>query len=159
MDDQFWLGVIITLIVGFPGAYVIGLFANMHAPRLAHFLESRKLLKKTKTRRQALAGFNRIKAFREGRRDRYTYYMLLASGAQICAIFASTLFLVISIHSYDIPISIEYLIVLLFAVIAVLLMLLFLTAIYETARQIDRFDDYKAEFEKRWGPIGDETTL
>jgi hypothetical protein len=145
-----------TLIVGIPGAYVIGLFANMHAPRLAHFLESRKLLKRTKTRKQALIGFNRIKAFRENRRDRYPYYMLLASSATMCAIFAAVLFLMIYIHAYELPISIEYLIVAFLAIIAVLFAFVFLIAIYETARQIERFDDYKAEFEKRWGPIDDE---
>jgi len=31
--------------------------------------------------------------------------------------------------------------------------MLFLTAIYETARQIERFDEYKAELEQRWGSI------
>lgn len=28
-----------------------------------------------------------------------------------------------------------------------------LAGIYETARQIERFDDYKKEFEERWGPF------
>jgi hypothetical protein len=35
-------------------------------------------------------------------------------------------------------------------------MLLLLFGIYETARQIERFDDYKTEIEQRWGPIDDE---
>jgi len=69
MDSQFWLGVIVTIVVGLPGAYGIGILANMHTPRLVHFLESRKLLKKHKTRQQALRVFNRIKAFRDGTRD------------------------------------------------------------------------------------------
>jgi hypothetical protein len=96
MDSQFWLGVIITVVVGLPGAYVIGILANMHTPRPVHFLESRKLLKTHKTRQQALRIFNRIKAFRDGTRDRYPFYILLASAAVVCGIIASTLFLSLS---------------------------------------------------------------
>jgi hypothetical protein len=155
MGTEFWAGVIVTLIVGIPVAYVIGLFANMHAPKLALFLESRKLLKRANTRKQALVAYNRIKDFRENRRDRYPYYMLLASAATMCAILAAVLLLMISIHSYELPISIEYLVVMLVAIIAILFALIFLVAIYDTARQIERFDNYKAEFEKRWGPIDD----
>jgi hypothetical protein len=60
--NEFWWGVIITLIVGVPGAYGMALLANMHTPRLTQFLESRKLIKKHKTRQQALVVFHRIKA-------------------------------------------------------------------------------------------------
>jgi hypothetical protein len=34
----------------------------------------------------------------------------------------------------------------------------FLMGLYETARQLERFDDYKKEFEERWGPL-DENDL
>jgi hypothetical protein len=40
MDSQFWLGVIVTVVVGLPGAYAIGILANMHTPRLVRFFES-----------------------------------------------------------------------------------------------------------------------
>jgi hypothetical protein len=83
MDSQFWLGVIVTAVVGLPGAYVLAILANMHTPRPVHFFESRKLLKTHKTRQQALRIFNRIKAFRDGTRDRYPFYILLASGGTI----------------------------------------------------------------------------
>jgi hypothetical protein len=36
------------------------------------------------------------------------------------------------------------------------MMLLLLIGIYETARHIERFDDYKTEIEQRWGPIDSE---
>ena len=32
---------------------------------------------------------------------------------------------------------------------------LLLTGIYETARHLERFDDYKKEFEERWGPLSE----
>jgi hypothetical protein len=152
MDSQFWLGVIVTVVVGLPGAYVINILANMHTPRLVRFLESRKLLKKHKTRQQALRNFNRIKAFRDGTRDRYAYYILLASAAVVCGIIASTL-LVITVLQHEFPLAIP---VYLLTAIAALTMLLLLIGIYETARQIERFDDYKREIEQLWGPIDDE---
>ena len=107
MDSQFWLGVIITVVVGLPGAYVIGILANMHTPRLVHFLESRKLLKTHKTRQQALRVFNRIKEFRDGTRDRYPFYILLASAAVVCAIIASTLILV-TVFQNEFPLAIPF---------------------------------------------------
>jgi hypothetical protein len=67
MQDEFWWGVIVTLIVGIPGAYAMAVLANMHTPRLVNFLESRKLLKRHKTRQQALQVFNRTKAFHDGK--------------------------------------------------------------------------------------------
>lgn len=149
---QFWLGVIITVVVGLPGAYVIGILANMHTPRLVHFLESRKLLKTHKTRQQALRVFNRIKEFRDGTRDRYPFYILLASAAVVCAIIASTLILV-TVFQNEFPLAIPFY---LLAAIAALMMLLLLIGIYETARHIERFEDYKTEIEQRWGPIDSE---
>jgi hypothetical protein len=155
MDSQFWLGVIVTAVVGLPGAYVIAILANMHTPRLVQFLESRKLLKKHKTRQQALRIFKRIKGFRDGTRDRYPFYILLASAAAVCAIIASTLIL-ITVFQNEFPLAIPFFVLVLLAAIAALTMLLLLTGIYETARQIERFDDYKTEIEQRWGPIDDE---
>jgi hypothetical protein len=156
MVSEFWLGVIITLIVGIPGAYGMAILANMHTPRLVHFFESRKLLKKHKTRQQALVGFNRTKAFHEGTRDRYSFYILFASGAVISAIVASTLLLIISVqHGEVYPLSPGYGMLAGLAAIAMATALILLAGIYETARQLERFDDYKAEFEARWGPLDD----
>jgi hypothetical protein len=101
---------------------------------------------------QTLLVFNRIKAFRDGTRDRYPFYILLASAAVVCAIIASTLILITALHN-EFPLAIP---VYLLAAIAALTMLLLLFGIYETARQIERFDDYKTEIEQRWGPIDDE---
>lgn len=154
MPIEFWLGVVVTLVVGIPGAYVIGLLANLHTPRLVQFLERRKLLKTHKTKKQALVFFNRIEAFHKGKRDRYPYYMILASAAVSCTVLASTLGLIAFIGQ-DFPIEFK-IILCLFASIAALFMLLLLIGIYETARQIERFDDYKAEFEKRWGPVDND---
>jgi hypothetical protein len=155
MQDEFWWGVIVTLIVGIPGAYAMAVLANMHTPRLVNFLESRKLLKRHKTRQQALQVFNRTKAFHDGTRDRYAFYILLASAALVCAIVSSTLTLIV-VFQNEFPLAIPFGVLVLIAAISGLMMLLLLTGIYETARQIERFDDYKAEFEQRWGPLDNE---
>jgi fumarate reductase subunit D len=156
MDSHFWLGV----IFGLPFAYGVAILANMHTPRLVHYLQSRKLLKTVKTREQAIEGFNRIKAFRDGTRDRYPYYILLASSAVVCAIITSTLLLLLLIIVFrnelplvilsqnEISLAIPTFFLVMFAAIPALVMVLFLLGIYATARQIERFEDYKAEFEK-----------
>jgi hypothetical protein len=39
----------------------------------------------------------------------------------------------------------------LFAVVVAILSFICFSDIYETARQIERFHDYEAEFKKKWG--------
>jgi hypothetical protein len=150
--DEFWWGVIITLIVGIPGAYIMSVLAHMHTPKFVQFLESRRLLKTHKTRQQALRPFYRIRAFRDGTRDRYAFYIILASGAVISAIVACALFFILS-QAPEYPLPIEYGVPLFLGPVASVLSLGLLSGIYETARQIERYDDYKKELEERWGPI------
>jgi hypothetical protein len=153
MDDLsnvHWLELVIGMFLGIPVAYLVGILAHMHAIRFGHFLDNRKLLKNAKTKKQALLMFNRIKDFREGRRDRYPFYLILSSSAVCCSIIATTLILSLVIQqnvSFEIRMVLSML-----ALIAVLMTVVCLASIYEHARQIERFDDYKAEFEKRWGP-------
>jgi hypothetical protein len=152
MSHVEWPTLLITVIL----SYVIGIITPVHSLRLTHFLDNRKLLKKRKTRQQALVGFNRVKAFREGNRDRYPFYLILASGAVICTIIASTLIIIAFQYDFSIDFRID---LLLLALLAALVALLLLVSIYGTARQIERFDAYKVEFEKRWGPIGNDANL
>lgn len=148
-----WPTLLLGMILTAPVAYVTGIITYMHAPRLMHFLDNRKLLKKHRTRQQAVDTFNRVKAFREGNRDRYPFYLILASGAVICTIIASTLIIIALQYDFSIEFR-SYL--LLLALLAVLVGLLLLVGIYGTARQIERFDAYKVEFENRWGPIDND---
>jgi hypothetical protein len=142
-----WIGVI-SLVLAVP-LTVIG---NLISPRVASYLDRRQLIKARRTKEQALRIYNRIRAFREGRRDRYPYYILLAGSAVLCAIASSTIVVVVVLISPSFePGAISLLIALLLALLAVG----FLAGIYETARQLERFDDYKKEFEERWGPLKD----
>jgi len=150
LSNVHWLELVIGMFLGIPVAYLVGILAHMHAIRFGHFLDNRKLLKNAKTKKQALLMFNRIKDFREGRRDRYPFYLILSSSAVCCSIIATTLILSLVIQqnvSFEIRMVLSML-----ALIAVLMTVVCLASIYEHARQIERFDDYKAEFEKRWGP-------
>ncbi|HZL29499.1 MAG TPA: hypothetical protein VFC54_00350 [Pseudolabrys sp.] len=156
MSEESWLVIIVTLVASVPVTYVIAILATMHAPRLVHFLESRKLLKKEKTRKQALDFFFRVKAFRDGTKDKYAYYILLASGAVVSSIIGSMLVL-ITVFQNEFPVAIPFAVIILLAVLAALMTLILLTSIYETARRIERFDDYKAEVEKAWGSIDKES--
>ena len=74
---------------------------------------------------------------------------ILSSSAVCCSIIAATLIL-IDVIQQDFSFEIRMILFLL-ALIAVLMTITCLAGIYEHARQIERFDDYKAEFEKRWG--------
>jgi membrane protein implicated in regulation of membrane protease activity len=140
-----WVGVI-SLVLAVP----MGIASIMLTPRLLSYLEKRKLIKARKTKEQALQIYNRIRAFREGRRDKYAFYILLGSVAVLCAVAASTIIIVVLLVSPEI--------IVLWLVTAFMLALMsvfFLVALYETARQLERFDDYKKEFEERWGPLSE----
>jgi hypothetical protein len=149
-----WATIVLTLIISTPIAYVVGVLTIIHTPRLVQYLDKRNLLKRAKTKKQALGVFNLVKSFRDGTRDRYPFYIILASGAIICAMTASTLLLIIAIQNGGLyPISFGYVLVALMAVLVLLFAALLLALIYDTARQIERFDAYKLEFEKRWGSV------
>ncbi len=148
MDISLWIGVI-TLVLAIP----LGVASNLLTHRLVSFLEKRKLIKTHRTRQQVLQVYNRIKSFHDGRRDRYPFYLLLASSAVICAVASSTIVILIVLINPDTSILP---IILMLAVVFFLFALLFLAGLYETARKLEQFDKYKAEVEKRWGPIDDK---
>jgi hypothetical protein len=145
MDLSGWIGVIALAL-----AVPLGVASHLLAIRFTSFLERRKLIKTHKTRQQALQGYERIKAFHEGRRDKYPYYMLLMGAAVLLGIAASTVVIVTVVISPALEI-----ILMCFGAAAILEMasVVLLAGLYATARQLERFDDYKKEFEKQWGPI------
>jgi hypothetical protein len=89
MDLSAWIS-IIALVLVIP----LGVASNLLTYRFSSYLERRNLIKTHKTRQQALQGYERIKAFHEGRRDKYPYYMLLMGTAVLLCIVASTLAIV-----------------------------------------------------------------
>ena len=139
-------------VIGLVLAIPLGIASNLLTSRLISFLEKRKLIKTHKTRQQALLVYNRIRAFKEGRRDRYPFYLLLAALSVICAVAASTIVIVILLilPSFE-TVGTSLVVAFGLAVISLALLLV----LYETARQLERFDDYKKEFEARWGPLSE----
>jgi ABC-type Co2+ transport system permease subunit len=148
VDLGFLMG-ITALVLAIP----LGIASNLLTSRLVAYLEKRRLIKTHKTREQALHNYKRIKAFREGKRDKYPYYMLLVSLAVISAIVACTIVIAALVSSPTFEVT---MILLSTAFLIAILSAVFLVGIYETARQLERFNDYKKEFEQRWGPIDDE---
>ena len=147
VDLGFWMG-ITALALAIP----LGIASNLLPSRLVAYLKRRRLIKTHKTREQAIQTYKRIKAFHEGKRDKYPYYMLLVSLAVISAIAACTIVIAVLVSS---PMFDVTMILLFTAFVIAILSAVFLVGIYETARQLERFDDYKKEFEQRWGPIDD----
>jgi hypothetical protein len=147
-----WPTLLAGVVLGIPITYIIAILAGVHTQRLVQFLDKRKLLNRTKTKKQALDAFNRIKSFHEGTRDRYPFYILVASVAIICAMTGSVLLLIIAVQNGGLyPLSAGYAFVAALAAIALLFAVLLLTVISEVSRRLERFDDYKIEFEKQWG--------
>jgi hypothetical protein len=149
MDWGFWLGVS-ALILAIP----LGVITNLLTPRVMSFLERRKLIKTHKSRRQALQIYNRMRAFREGRSDRYAFYILWGSFAVIAAIAASTFAILFVL--VDPPTLESQMLSVAGALLCGLVAFTSLATIYDTARKLEHIDKYKAEFEARWGPIEDK---
>jgi hypothetical protein len=94
VDLGFWMG-ITALALAIP----LGIASNLLTSRLVAYLERRRLIKTHKTREQAIQTYKRIKAFHEGKRDKYPYYMLLVSLAVISAIAACTIVIAVLVSS------------------------------------------------------------
>ena len=149
IDIGLWVTVI-GILVGIVLAIPLAVAANLLTPRVSSYLERRKLIRTGKTRKQALLVYNRIRAFQEGRRDKYPYYMLLSGTAALFAIASSMIVTAVLFTSPSFELTVSSL---LLALILAMLAVASLAGIYETARQLERFDDYKKEFEERWGPF------
>jgi hypothetical protein len=134
-------------------AIPLGIATNLLTPRVVSYLDKRRLIKTGKTRKQALLIYNRIRAFQEGRRDKYPYYILLSGTAALFGIASSMIVTVVLFSSPSFELTVLSLLV---ALILAMLAVASLAGIYETARQLERFDDYKREFEERWGPLNED---
>lgn len=151
-----WPTLLAGLLLGIPLTIVCGFIVNRLQRRIDTALDARTSRQFQKSRAQALNVYSRIKAFREGTRDRYPFYMLLSSAAIICVIISISTFTVLLVRS---PFSPELPTTQLFAITAFLLLFLaalLLLVIYSTARNIEQFEEYKTHVEKLWGPIDDK---
>ena len=135
---------IVALVLAIP----LGVAANVLTPRLLASLEKRKLVTQVRNREQELRTYRHIKALREGKKDKYPYYMVLASSSVLCGVISSTLVLL------GLPPANEWQqLAVAFSVVFATFAVAFLAIIAATARRIEQFDKYKRELEDRWGSV------
>ena len=105
--------------------------------------------------------YKRIKSFHNGTKDRYAFYLALTGWAIIFTIASATCTVLLVLINPDIsysppgplpPSAILLVLAIGFAVFALILM----ANLFETSRQLARFDDYKAELERQWGPMDED---
>jgi preprotein translocase subunit SecY len=143
-----WLTLLFGVVLGIPVTFIIHILANLFHPRLVAFLDSRRIAKIRRSKTQALSAYTRIKAFHDGTRDRYPFYIMLSSASVISAIAASTCIVIIFTLKPDDP---TYLIIL--AIFFALLMFLWLAVVQGTEHATEHFDEYRKQVERQWGPL------
>ena len=128
----------------------LGIASNLLTPRLITYLEKRKLTKTNRSKEQELANYKRVEAFKKGTRDRYPYYILLASSAVISTVGSATCLVLLALQNWNV---FDFLnpVLLLLAVLLPVFAILFMVVIAETARHIEQFEQYQAEIRKKWG--------
>ena len=146
-----WLG-IVSLVLAIP----LGIATNLLTPRLVSYLGTRKLIKTTRTKEQELKAYQQVKAFKDGTRDKYPFYMVVSTLC-ICFELASVTlmlgaFLIFPISPDDF-LTVDPVRLILgiltggFFVLGIVL----LTIIPTTERRLENFDGYTAEVRKKWG--------
>jgi hypothetical protein len=148
-DTSFWLGVAVAVPLSIVGSIV----GNRLTRNVDAYLEKRKLIKSNRSKEQEIANYKRVEAFKNGTRDRYPYYILLATAAMISAVGSATCLVLVILKYWDafnfpdFPLLLTLLLTFLFGVFAVL----FMVVIAETARHIEQFEQYQVEIRKKWG--------
>jgi MFS family permease len=146
LDLGDWLGVI-ALALAIP----LGIITNMLTPILVGYLEKRKLIKTHRTRQTELTQFRLIADFKAGRRDRYPYYISLGTVSVLFGIASATCILIFSMIKYENRLDELPLFIGLLGIGLALLASGIAASITNVARQIERFDEYKAQIRKKWG--------
>jgi hypothetical protein len=149
VDIGAWLG-ITALMLAIP----LGIASNLLAPRLAGYLEQRKLIKSHRTKEQDIAEYRNIEAFKNGSRDRYPVYIAMAAISIIFAIASGVLALIATLGHIEgtppfgnQPTTFLYLLSALFLCFSVLS----LVVIAITDRRIQKFDEFTTEMRAKWG--------
>jgi hypothetical protein len=137
---------IVALVLVVP----LGIASNLLTPRLITYLEKRKLIKSNRSKEQELAHYKRVEVFKSGTRDRYPFYILLATAAVISAVGSATCLVLLALQNWNVFDSLNPVLLLLAFVLGVFAVL-FMAIIAGTARQIEQFEQYQAEIRKKWG--------
>jgi hypothetical protein len=148
VNIETWIGVV-GVVVGLVLAIPLHIAANLLMPGVHAYFEKRKVTKFRRSKEQELANYKRVEAFKNGTRDRYPFYILLATSAVICAVGLAACLVLVSLgYGWDFLFPNP---LLLLAFFLGVFALLFMVIIAGTARQIERFEQYQAEIRKKWG--------
>lgn len=140
---------IVALVLSVP----LGIASNLLAFRFLAYLEKRKLNKSNRSKEQEIANYRRVEAFKNGTRDRYPYYILLATAAVISAVGSATCLVLVILKYWDVfdfP-SFSLLLALLLAFMFGVFAVVFMVVIAETTRHIEQFEQYQVDIRKKWG--------
>jgi hypothetical protein len=128
----------------------LGIASNLLTPLLIAYLEKRKLIKSNRSKEQELANYKRVEAFKNGTRDRYPFYILVATAAVISSVGLATCLVLLALQNWNVFDSLNPMLLLLSVLFGVL-SVLFTVVIAETARHIEQFEQYRAEIRGKWG--------
>jgi hypothetical protein len=138
-DLGFWLGLALSI--------PLSILGNILTPKLVAYLERRKVVKTTRSRRQETMVYERTRAFKNGTRDRYPFYFLCATSSVLCAIAASTLIALLLLLPLGLDIRVAGWAL---AMALAFLSLTLLLGIHITAYNLKNFADYERRFKERW---------
>ncbi len=146
-----WLG-IISLVLAIP----LGIATNLLTPRLVDYLGRRKLIKTTNTKEQELKAYQQVKDFKNGKRDKYPFYLMLATLCICFELAASALALSglisLPILSEDFFTAEPMRVILgVFTFCFFVFGIVMLLIIRSTERRLENFQEYTAEVRKKWG--------
>lgn len=150
-DPAFWITLAINAVV----TLVLGVVAILITPvtvrRMISLLERRRTSRSLKQKTQELADYRRIKAFHEGKKDRYFFYVYVGTISIGFAVMAATCFIVTVLHTMREHYFLDGVIMgFVVGIICVLISVLSLVGMQYTAANLEKFDDYERRVKERW---------
>jgi UDP-N-acetylmuramyl pentapeptide phosphotransferase/UDP-N-acetylglucosamine-1-phosphate transferase len=144
--DWSLIASVVSLVLVIP----LGIASNLLTPLLIAYLQKRKLVKTNRSKEQELANYKRVEAFKNGTRDRYSFYILAAVAAVISSVGLATCLVLLALQNWNLFDHLNP-VLLILAVFLGVFAVLFMDVIAETARHIEQFEQYQAEIRRKWG--------
>jgi hypothetical protein len=169
MNYIFWLGIAVGGII----SLLASIAANLFQARIINFLEGRKLDFRERRFKNARRLHRIILKLHSGKRDKYMYALRLTMLVGVCitssivAIAAGVVILVLGISPNALfALSDPVAVLRVLCVFVFLFLSMFCTFTGVRAQQrlsaiqdgLDNFAEYEADFKKKWGDAGIETT-
>jgi hypothetical protein len=143
----------IILTLGLFGGVVGSVLAGFLTPAISGLISTRKSKSLHKRKMQEWQQYTRVKNFKEGKQDKYVYYLLEAIASIWCAIVAATLALAVAQAEtvagtqIALPMAIGLLAAVMFTLVAVVLAI----SIQTTESNLRNFEEYEKQVREKWG--------